>query len=918
VTVYSNGSFEFAEKVLQGASYDVTVQSVSDPDRICSVEEGGSGTVTDQNVDAVKIVCACAVAICEGPGDEGSEEPTRISRYDICFDFPALCSVTGLDPWWHNGPGPGTGGSPCERETVCTDLGVDCSEFADDGKPICSNRLECENACVPTATLALKGPAVLIDDFEAQAVSGRLLLTGFARDPDGLRDLRLYLDGELLGPASLATEEFRGDACDGVAGDCDPFSGFAVELDSLDWVDGAHLLEIIAIDGEPDYPMATVVEREIVVDNSCTATSPPTVSVTAPTAGNLVAGPVSISASAQAEAGVERVQFFVDDSRLASDWSAPYQWTWDSTNSDDGFHEIRARVTDECGGVAHSQLVVVESINDNEPPMVELENPLPGATISGSAVEVTGWALDEDGIDSIGIRLNGQLVTTSGLLEVRTRFEICSSVAIADPRCPDVGWALALDSEHYPDGPYQLEVVVSDGRGGVQTMARQVDIENNPPQPPGVSTPASVNGVVGDTVTFQVFTWGEGPHSFQWQEREGGRWLNLWDGARDARVSGVTTDSLTISDLEFSDAGGYRCLVSNAGGATASPSASLTVAEAVEAPTVVAGIDQTAVEGTDVNLTVSAEGAGTLTYQWQKWSGTYYADVSNGDGISGANSPLLAFTGIDLGADGTYRCEVSNAGGTTPSTDIDLTVEHDLSGSCSSRSTTLCLQQSRFQVEAVINGAAGQAKPYSNLAGFFTRSNSENVEVGVKVLDGVYINGRFWVFHGSMTSLPYTVIVRDTATGAVKSYHKDTDSFCGEADTQAFANPISDSSALVAGSFIRLRASEESISGSCESSPTAQCLLDDRFRVQVFRNGSAQQAVPVTGLSAAFTFGSTANPEVMVKVLDGTPVNNWYWVFFGSLTSQDYEVRVTDTTDGSVKTYPSPGPSCGHADTNAF
>jgi hypothetical protein len=47
-------------------------------------------------------------------------------------------------------------------------------------------------------------------------------------------------------------------------------------------------------------------------------------------------------------------------------------------------------------------------------------------------------------------------------------------------------------------------------------------------------------------------------------------------------------------------------------------------------------------------------------------------------------------------------------------------------------------------------------------------------------------------------------------------------------------------------------------------------------------------------------------------------VNDWYWVFFGSLTGQSYQVRVTDTTDGAVKTYPSPGTSCGGADTTAF
>lgn len=307
-----------------------------------------------------------------------------------------------------------------------------------------------------------------------------------------------------------------------------------------------------------------------------------------------------------------------------------------------------------------------------------------------------------------------------------------------------------------------------------------------------------------------------------------------------------------------------------------------------------------------------------MSYRWQRWSETVWVDLANGNRMAGATSSQLSITDAILEDAGRYRCRVTNSGGTTSSAGIDLTVEPDLTGNCFSTPTTLCLLQDRFQVEAVINGSAGAAKPFSNLAGFFTRTNPDNIEVGVKVLDGVWINGRYWVFHGSMTSLPYTLTVTDTVTGASKSYQKGSGSFCGGADTNAFGNPGSGSASLVAGSFIRLSAVSGSTAGSCESTVRAQCLLSDRFRVQVFKNGAAQRAIPVTGLSAAFTFGSTANPEVMVKVLDGTPVNDWYWVFFGSMTSQEYEVRVTDTTDGTVKTYPSPAATCGEADTTAF
>lgn len=140
-----------------------------------------------------------------------------------------------------------------------------------------------------------------------------------------------------------------------------------------------------------------------------------------------------------------------------------------------------------------------------------------------------------------------------------------------------------------------------------------------------------------------------------------------------------------------------------------------------------------------------------------------------------------------------------------------------------------------------------------------------------------------------------------------------------ELDITDFQKPKSTGSSLLG--WVVLLAANVSGAITCGTSTgslTEHCLLGSRFSVRVVKNGSARRAVGISSLTGAFTFGSTANPEVVVKVLDGTPVNDWYWVFFSSLTSQDYEVRVTDTTSGVTKSYPSPGPSCGQADTEAF
>ena len=61
------------------------------------------------------------------------------------------------------------------------------------------------------------------------------------------------------------------------------------------------------------------------------------------------------------------------------------------------------------------------------------------------------------------------------------------------------------------------------------------------------------------------------------------------------------------------------------------------------------------------------------------------------------------------------------------------------------------------------------------------------------------------------------------------------------------------------------------------------------------------------------------NPEVFVKLLDGTAINGEYWFFYGGLTNLEYTLTVTDSTTGKQKTYTKPaGSECGGSDTAAF
>ncbi|HEX6204051.1 MAG TPA: hypothetical protein VF100_13705, partial [Thermoanaerobaculia bacterium] len=48
------------------------------------------------------------------------------------------------------------------------------------------------------------------------------------------------------------------------------------------------------------------------------------------------------------------------------------------------------------------------------------------------------------------------------------------------------------------------------------------------------------------------------------------------------------------------------------------------------------------------------------------------------------------------------------------------------------------------------------------------------------------------------------------------------------------------------------------------------------------------------------------NVELLVKVLDGRPVNGHFWVFYASLTDVEYTIRVLDREDGVERRYHKP------------
>jgi len=162
---------------------------------------------------------------------------------------------------------------------------------------------------------------------------------------------------------------------------------------SLDWIP----VRVTAAGGTPD-------------------TTPPTVSITSPTAGSTVSGTVAISAMASDNVGVTKVDFLVDGALLSSDTTSPYSATWNTTTAANGSHTLTAKAFDAANNQTTSAPVGVTVNNappppDTTPPTVSITSPAAGATVSGT-ITISATASDNVGVTKVDFLVDGALLST--------------------------------------------------------------------------------------------------------------------------------------------------------------------------------------------------------------------------------------------------------------------------------------------------------------------------------------------------------------------------------------------------------------------------------------------------------------------------------------------------------------------------
>ena len=269
----------------------------------------------------------------------------------------------------------------------------------------------------------------------AATVAGTQTVTATATDATGVVGVQFKLDGVLLGAE-------------------DTSAPYSVSWDTTRSTNATHDLTAIARDAAGNVGTSSTVT--VTVSNAAADTTPPAVSVTAPT--GTVSGVQTLTATATDAVGVVGVQFKVDGVLVGNeDLSAPYTASWDTRLVANGSHVLTAVARDAAVNVTTSSPVTVTVSNtDTTAPSVTWTDPTAGATVSGP-VTLTVSATDAVGVVGVIFKVDG----------VQTGTEVVTAP-----------YSLRWTSSTVTDGGHTLTATARDAAGNTSTATRSVTVAN--------------------------------------------------------------------------------------------------------------------------------------------------------------------------------------------------------------------------------------------------------------------------------------------------------------------------------------------------------------------------------------------------------------------------------------------------------
>jgi hypothetical protein len=343
--------------------------------------------------------------------------------------------------------------------------------------------------------------------------------------------------------------------------------------------------------------------------NTPADTTPPTVSITAPSSGATVTGTVTVTATASDNVAVAGVQFRLDGVDLGAEvTSAPYSRSWNTTSSANGSHSLSAIARDSSGNTRTSTTVTVTVSNVPDTTAPSVPSNVTASAVSFSQINVT-WTASTDNGGVTGYRV------------LRCQGAGCSpTVQVAAPTTTSY-----VDTTVAAATSYSYDVAAVDGANNVSAAARA-----------SATTPALPLPTVG-LIAAYGFNEGLGTSAADASPNRNTGTLNgpTWTSAGKFG-SGLTFDGTT----DFVEAADIDAL---------SPQSDATFQAWVRltsAPTEVATIFNKWSQTADDEYMFGINPNRTLYFAWQTTGGTAWPSLAYGDASGTGVIPLNTLTHI--------------------------------------------------------------------------------------------------------------------------------------------------------------------------------------------------------------------------------------------------------------------------------
>jgi hypothetical protein len=212
--------------------------------------------------------------------------------------------------------------------------------------------------------------------------------------------------------------------------------------------------EVTDADTDADADTDTDTDADADTDTDTDDNTAPSVTLLAPTDGDLLAGEVGLEASASDDVSVTELVFALEGEPLHTLLGEPWEASWDSTGWINGSYQLAAVARDQAGNEGSD---TIEILLDNEggldPESIVIVSPSHGATVCG---ELTVEAAAADAVQ-VSFALDGE------------------DRAVAD--APPFRWS--WDSTEEADGPHRVQATAVDSAGLAVRDAITVELLND-------------------------------------------------------------------------------------------------------------------------------------------------------------------------------------------------------------------------------------------------------------------------------------------------------------------------------------------------------------------------------------------------------------------------------------------------------